>query len=169
MKPKFCRSGRWSSGCNKGFTLIELLVVIAIIGLLAGVITLRAANARSKSRDAKRKADINQLRKSLDLYFDDFSTYPVPTSGVDTEVELIDSLIVSSMTPYMAQLPRDPSCPGSGVCTGTPQDYKYIVSTDQQNYAVFVPFGNDENLTTCKVMSSGGDPAWFGGVALCNF
>lgn len=166
IKPHKYKTG---FGARAGFTLIELLVVIAIVGMLAGVITLRAAGARGKSRDTKRKADVHQLQKSLDLYFDDFSTYPAPTAGVDTEVYLTDELFVTGMTPYMAQLPKDPSCPTSGACTGSPENYKYIVTADQQNYGILVPFGNDTNLPTCKVITPGGDAAWFGGVATCNF
>lgn len=156
-------------GFNQGFTLIELLVVIAIIGLLAGVVTLRASSARAKSRDAKRKADIGQFRKSLELYFNDFASYPLPTGGSNTEVYLSDATLASAVTAYLGQLPRDPSCLPSGPCSGTPEDYKYITSSDQQNYAVLVSFANDGNLPTCKVMTPGGDLTWFGGAQVCDF
>ena len=61
---------------QKGFTLVELLVVIAIIGILATLLLLQLGVARSTAKDAKRIADINQVRTALELYFDDNGQYP---------------------------------------------------------------------------------------------
>ncbi len=65
---------------QSGFTLIELLVVMTIIGLLASLIVVGLANARAKARDAKRKQDLVQLAKGLELYYNTNSSYP-STSG----------------------------------------------------------------------------------------
>jgi prepilin-type N-terminal cleavage/methylation domain-containing protein len=59
------------------FTLIELLVVIAIIGILATVSVIALNNARAKSRDTKRVADIKQLTTALALYYNDKKEYPI--------------------------------------------------------------------------------------------
>lgn len=61
---------------SKGFTLIELLVVIAVIGILASVVLASLNSARAKSRDAKRKADLTQVRSALELYMADYGAYP---------------------------------------------------------------------------------------------
>ena len=65
---------------NKGFTLIELLVVIAIIGMLSSVVLASLNSARAKARDARRLADINQIQKAIDLYYDEYGHYPVSGS-----------------------------------------------------------------------------------------
>lgn len=52
---------------SKGFTLIELLVVVAIIGLLASVVFVSFAGVREDARDARRRADIVQLKTAMEL------------------------------------------------------------------------------------------------------
>jgi prepilin-type N-terminal cleavage/methylation domain-containing protein len=70
---------------TRGFTLIELLVVIAIIGILASVILASLGSARSKSRDARRVADLRQMQNALELYYDSHSqSYPVVSSTLVT-------------------------------------------------------------------------------------
>jgi len=61
---------------TKGFTLIELLVVIAIIGLLSSVIFASVNSARTKSRTARTKADLNQIRLSIEMLFHDTMLHP---------------------------------------------------------------------------------------------
>ena len=61
---------------QSGFKLIELLVVIAIVGLLSSVLVTMVGQGRVKARDAKRKADLVQLQKALELYFNVNSNYP---------------------------------------------------------------------------------------------
>lgn len=64
---------------SQGFTLIELLVVIAIIGVLASIISNSLIISRLKANDAKRQAELSQLKTSLGIYADEHNgEYPDP-------------------------------------------------------------------------------------------
>lgn len=62
-----------------GFTLIELLVVITIIGILITLVTVAIVPVQRRSRDAKRKADINSFLSGINLFKADFKIYPNST------------------------------------------------------------------------------------------
>lgn len=61
---------------NNGFTLIELLLVIAILGILASIGLSTYTAALIKGHDARRKSDLSQIAKALELYKNDFGEYP---------------------------------------------------------------------------------------------
>jgi prepilin-type N-terminal cleavage/methylation domain-containing protein len=61
---------------SKGFTLIELLVSITIIAVVLAVAMPNLLGMRQRARDAKRKAELNEVKKALQLYFTDFNRYP---------------------------------------------------------------------------------------------
>ena len=94
-----------------GFTLIELLVVIAIIGVLAAVVLVSLNTARQRGRDAKRLADIDAVRLSLEVYADqNGSVYPDVTAvGTDptnaTFVEIANALVAQDL---LTATPSDP-------------------------------------------------------------
>ncbi len=57
-----------NSRLPKGFTLLELLLVIGIIALLSVIVVIGLADARAKSRDAKRLSDMVFIAKALELH-----------------------------------------------------------------------------------------------------
>ena len=76
-----------------GFTLIELLVVIAIISILSSVVITTLSTARQKSRDAKRIAQITQIERALELFYDTRQSYPSTTpaglTGDDAGIQIL--------------------------------------------------------------------------------
>lgn len=68
---------------NNGFTLLELLVVMVIIGLLVGYVGPQYFGQLGKSEVKAAKAQINAIRKSLDIYRLDTGHYPDQQSGLN--------------------------------------------------------------------------------------
>lgn len=65
-----------SSRKNKGLSLLELIIVIAILGVLALLSIFFASTQLERARDAKRKADITNIRNGLEQYYDTTHCYP---------------------------------------------------------------------------------------------
>jgi prepilin-type N-terminal cleavage/methylation domain-containing protein len=125
---------------QSGFTLIELLIVIGILGMLATIILTSMGTARAKSRDAKRKADMIQTQKALELYYNTNNGYP-DTGGLwfgagaggcggIHDLSGASGYIPNLAPTFLAQLPVDPKGLGAG-CAGynyrsNGADYKLI-------------------------------------------
>jgi len=52
---------------KKGFTLIEMLIVVAIIGILATIVIFSVVGIRQKAAATKAKADMSELKKSMEM------------------------------------------------------------------------------------------------------
>lgn len=131
---------------QRGFTLIELLVVIAIIGILSSVVLASLNQARSKSRDARRVADIKQVQTALELYYDaNSSSYPTATTSL--------------VPTYIAVMPTDPSTQaayaysgmnnsaGGNTCTTNAKDCTfYHLGTTLEGTANVGPLASDRDL-----------------------
>lgn len=97
------------------FTLIELLVVIAIIGILAALGTVSFVDSQQKSRDSRRKADLEAVRKAMELAKQDSAgsyAYPICDGALSTcaltDTNTTADLVPASGTPYIKSVPTDP-------------------------------------------------------------
>jgi len=113
-------------GSNRGFTLIEILVVIAVLAVLAGglLVGLKPATQYKKSRDGRRKADLEQIRGALEMCYADTGSYPG---------SVYDSIVCSDQT-YLDNTPKDPS---------TDANYSYSPSTSTYDLCATLEFDQD--------------------------
>jgi len=105
----------------KGFTLLEILVVMVILGVLVTIGLRTFSTSQMRARDAKRKSDVGQIARALELFYADHGYYPVHNSDGEIAAYDDDDDFVSFdwgevfndpaqvSTIYMGNLPKDPS------------------------------------------------------------
>ena len=138
---------------DKGFTLIELLVVISIIGVLSALLMANISGIRERARDAKRKADLREVKTALKLYFNDHDSYPQAEDGAikgcgdgDTPEECEwGSEFIRKETTYMKELPLDPINTDPNLYT-----YFYI---DKDNFRIKAVLENKSDSDISKSQS----------------
>jgi prepilin-type N-terminal cleavage/methylation domain-containing protein len=132
---------------NRAFTLIELLVVISIIGILIALSVFGLQSARQSSRDARRKADLEQIRSGLEIYKADCNRYP---SGTALPSPLVGTITYgSSCLPtntYISTLPVDPTSPGSSYGYSSSDGVTYILCAALEQ----VPNPEMEGIASCN-------------------
>lgn len=94
---------------QSGFTFVELLVVITIIGVIFASAIVAYTSITIRSRDVRRRSDLEAIRQSLEMCRSLVGAYPAS----------IDSGVSCSVTGpvLMAVLPTDPK--PSVTCTYT--------------------------------------------------
>ena len=111
---------------NKAFTLIELLIVIAVLAGFMAMLVPNYMQARIKSRDVRRKTDLKNLQKALELYKQNQSLPVYP----DTLAKLTANI------KYMQTVPTDP------------QSVSYYYAP------VLDAFGNYSSYTLCACLEN---------------
>ncbi len=117
---------------KQGFTLMELLVTIAILGILATVGWGQYRTSQEKARDAQRKADLDNIARALEMYYNDLQRYPSSLIwGFPLEHDLGSEIIV-----YMKKVPEDPS---------SDQDYCYQTDLGGSYFKLYAKLENEKD------------------------
>jgi len=108
-----------------GFTLVELLVVIAIIAILATIGFTVFSGTGAKARDAKRKADINQIASAYEVNYD---------QATGAYVALAPGQFTAGDTPHPPESPTGSyTCvtgPSTGCTTNSTSTYTVCAALD---------------------------------------
>lgn len=108
---------------DNGFTLIELLLVIAILSILilAVMLALNPFEQIKKANDGRRKSDLSEIQKALEVYYQDNGSYPPQKSGTYTPDW------GNNQAQYIPKMPQDPKG----------YTYAYGTTQDLQQYAIY--------------------------------
>lgn len=159
---------------KSGFTMIELLIVIVIMGILSAVGLGTFTSSQLKARDSKRKSDLKSITNALEVYYNDFGSYPVGNEGaiLGCGAGASESCAAGSIwknttndTTYMVQMPQDPS-------GGT----YYYISEDGSSYQIYAHLENEKDRDV--PVDSNGDSTYYTnpsdsggscGIGVCNY
>lgn len=156
-----------------GFTLIELLVVMCIMGILTVIGLANFRNAQVKARDAQRKSDLNQIKKALEMYYNDYGSYPSSEVALGGKIKIVSTTfdwktnttigaeLKDANTTYIKELPGDPS---------SSQQYCYKSSGPSfQLYATLENTQDPQCITTnCPLNRSCGGNTYNYGISSSN-
>lgn len=138
---------------SRGFTLVELLIVVATIIILAAVTILAYSGTQARSRDAKRRADVANIAKAMEIYYGDNGQYPTATgstainaswasSNDDSWTTLASQLISANA---IDALPFDPTnapktkAAGTSVLSSSKSNLSYAIYVNTTNYCGSAP------------------------------
>lgn len=87
-----------TGGQKAKFIIVAILGILIIPAILFSTVFLSLNSAREKGRDARRQADLSQIRVGLELYYDEHGSYPfslnelspqyLPTTPVDPKTNI---------------------------------------------------------------------------------
>ena len=108
-----------------------------VVGILASVVMASLNSTRAKGRDAKRLAEVREMQKALELYYDSFGYYPETGWVHSTDGGWQSNALANGLRPYLSSLPIDPT--NSGCCGYDGQYvYSYYSSDRRVMTAIFL-------------------------------
>ena len=156
-----------------GFSFIEILVALTIIGIISAVGMVFYQSAMKKARDARRKADLEQIRSALEIYKanDINNNYPTTSgwwgacSNFGSHADSGATGYVPNLAPqYMQKLPHDPKeglttipyCGGPGASTGA----CYLYMSDGIDYKLLAHCTPEGTMSTTDPYFDPARPTW---------
>ena len=149
---------------KKGFTVIELLLVIAIIGLIASVLIVTLSEARAQARDAKRKIEVDTIRKAIEFYYIEYNRYPKKTKWASLEEDpILDTgeRFSEAVGEWLPTIPKDPLW-GQTKETGEPYSYQYKTNPDATEYKIHVKMETGAHVAYEAYSLGGGEIVYVG-------
>lgn len=122
---------------------MELLLVIVILGILAALILGNFITSLKKGRDARRKGDLEQFQRALELYYEDNRAYPLSITwggqichpnGCGTKI-------------YMEKVSNDPSSGNYGYASDGTYYHLYACLENTQQ---ILPYTSTSSTITCS-------------------
>lgn len=111
---KFISRSRRRRSFSAGLSLIEIIISVAILAILTTIALIFFQLQIARSRDARRKADLERIKVAFEEYYNDYNCYPDPG--------ILNNCNGTDLQPYLAAIPCDP-------WTGEP----YLYVPDQNN------------------------------------
>ena len=81
---------------DSGFTFIELLVSVTIVAVMMSVAAVSYLSVNQRSRDSKRRADLETIRSALEICRANTGTYP---ASITTSITCSDGAVTLTATP----------------------------------------------------------------------
>lgn len=85
---------------QSGLSMIEVLIVTAVLAVLIIMALTTLPQQVNKSRDSKRKSDLQKIKIAFENYYSDNDCYPPP--------DILDNCGGTQLAPYLASIPCDP-------------------------------------------------------------
>ncbi len=159
---------------KKSFTLIELMIIISMLGVLSASLAGNFITSLKKGRDARRKADLEQIQRALEMYYEDKKKYPTFNIFASNNSSLCETRIASDCNPektYMQKIPNDPVAGKSYEYQSNGREYRlYACLENNQQILPYDSLSGSPTITCstqCK-KKSGGTMSCFWGVSSPN-
>jgi prepilin-type N-terminal cleavage/methylation domain-containing protein len=146
---------------KKGFTLIEILVVVSIIGFITSVVLISLQSAKEKAEASKIIQNLDQFKKSLELYRNDYGFYPVQDDyNISTEEFLYNELVVKK---YISEIPNF----GESIEYGSDGDNSMLSCDGKIIKEYYFMFTTNNKYINLPIMELNGEPMVQFGPAYC--